>query len=196
MKMRKLVSAAVGICALIFWAGTSLACTVMPWNFEDLAGRAEALVRGRVIRVEEGGRVAVLAVTEYLGPGTVSRELRVGPTENSGGREFECPDLSVVFHRGQEYIVLLDGNGPASRLAHPKGKTAVPVDAQGMIQVRMDSAEKRSAQAFMLEFAVRHGRVAWGEGWGQVRLVLAVVIVAGLGVGLAAWFGRRRRTRS
>lgn len=190
--MRIVFGAMVALCVVALTAASSLACSLIPWNYDQLAPGAKALVYGRVLQTETGGRSAVLSVTSYVGQGKAPKEVRVGPTEYSGSREWDCPDSSVVFQDNDAYLVLLSEGSPTFQLAYPQWATAIPVDSSGMMLLQQDSDRRESVKAIMAAFAATN-RLSVRSGYQNI----AAPVVIGLGASGCAgaiawrWFQRR-----
>lgn len=182
----------VAACFIFLSATPSYACSRLPWDYARLASDSEALIHGKVIRVKDGGRVATLSVTSYVGQGTAPREVRVGPTEYSGSAKYGCPDSSVIFREDQDYLVFLSEGSPAFRLIYPQGATAIPVSSHRMVAVHENSDQKEPANSLIRSFGQSHDLPVQSPKWTPVLpAIVAVLLPTGVGGLTWSWFRRR-----
>lgn len=194
MSVRMALGLVVAVCVVLLSAATSVACTLIPWDYTDLVSdeTVRAMIHGTVTHVEEGGRVATLSVASYVGQGKGPREVHVGPTEYSGSREFQCPDSSVIFQEQQAYLVFLSEGSPTFKLAYPKLATAIPVNSYGMVALRQDSDQNEPVHSVMQAFGRSHNLPVHNGGkWSPSPSTFIAVLVL-LGVGLLTWSRFRR----
>lgn len=130
------------------------ACSPIPWNFEE-AYESKAMVYGKVADISEDGRKVTLVVTSYAGPGKVPQTIYLPETIDNRSKYpagNECPDFSMKFKSGEEYVFFLSDIPPNLRLLSPSWITASKVE-NGQVVVGYPNGETDSLEDRLKEFA-------------------------------------------
>jgi len=130
------------------------ACSPRPWSFED-AYESKVMVYGKVADISEDGRKVTLDVITYAGPDKAPQTIYLPETvdnrsENSTANT--CPDFSMKFKKGEEYVFFLSDIPPHLTLLSPSWITASAVE-DGQVVVGFPNGEKDSLQDRLKGFA-------------------------------------------
>ncbi|WP_127583714.1 hypothetical protein [Paenibacillus koleovorans] len=151
------------------------ACSPAPWSLED-AYKAEAMVHGKVVSTSKEGRQATIDVLAYVGPeaGPTPKKIRLPATVDARPNYpagYACPDFSMKFQPGEEYVFFLADVSPRLALFAPSWITASRVE-NGLVYLTNNGA-KDSLQLHLSAYAVsKEYRIAtptangpfWGKG--------------------------------
>lgn len=177
---------------LFFGAHTTSACSPAPWSYDLLEKDSMAVVYGEVIVIGNEGRDATLKVESYVGPGEAPSVVHLPSTESSQKTSDDpCPDFSMKFQKGQNYLVFLKEVGDTPALLHSDGTTALEVQGNKAI-VNMQN-DKEDVSILLQKYAMDHqqemktpeqGAPVWGEdnnnnlfiGGGAVLIVFGVIL--------------------
>ncbi|TLS49583.1 hypothetical protein FE782_24655 [Paenibacillus antri] len=154
--MKKIpIFVALAVCYALFAnEAPAYACSPAPWFFED-AYESKAMVYGKVIETENDGRKATVDVISYVGPNHAPARIRMPETIDDRDQYpagYSCPDFSMKFEPGEEYIFFLRDIPPNLRLLSPSYRTASNVE-NGQVIVGLPRGETDSLQHRLQEFA-------------------------------------------
>lgn len=135
------------------------ACSPAPWSFED-AYKSKSMVYGKVIDTDKGGRKATLDVIRYVGPNQPPKRIYMPETVDDRDKYpagNECPDFSMKFKEGKEYVFFLKDDVPPNlELLSPNYITASLVE-DGQVTVGLPRGEKDSLHKRLQYFAQSKG---------------------------------------
>lgn len=177
------------------------ACSPAPWTFEQ-ALSSKAMIYGKVIESADDNRQATVEVFSYVGPEPAPRIVHLPSTidSNEGSAEHLCPDFSMRFVAGSEYVFFLADIPPHLQLLEPKWITASAVD-NGQLIVGLPRGETDSVAHRLQQFAEENGykiqtparsAPVWGEE-GGVNGQVVILIVATVCLILTYVYSRRQR---
>ncbi|WP_199616094.1 hypothetical protein [Paenibacillus alkalitolerans] len=173
------------------------ACSPAPWSFEE-AYESKAMVYGKVIDTSNDGRKATVDVISYAGPDEPPKRIHMPETvddRNKYPAGYECPDFSMKFKTGEEYIFFLSDIPPNLQLLSPSYRTGSLVE-DGRVVVGLPRGETDSLQRRLHHFAEYKGYTiqspkdaspVWGA---DTRLfwLLSAVIALGTIFGLVFFY--------
>lgn len=93
------------------------------------------MIYGNVVETEQDGRKATVDVISYAGPGKPPRTIHMPVTVDDRDQYpagDSCPDFSMKFEAGAEYVFFLADIPPNLALLAPSWITAAPVDSGQM----------------------------------------------------------------
>ncbi|WP_054026334.1 hypothetical protein [Bacillus sp. FJAT-28004] len=163
------------------------ACSPLPWKFED-AYESKAMVYGKVADSSEDGRKVTLDVISYAGPDQAPQTIYLPETIDNRSKYpagNTCPDFSMKFKKGEEYVFFLADVPPNLKLYSPSWITASAV-VDGEVVVGLPNGEKDSLQNHLQTFAQskdytiqspNHSSPVWGK---SDMLLLPSIIIVGL----------------
>jgi hypothetical protein len=181
------------------------ACSPMPWTFSQASEGSVAALYGLVSHVSEDGRQATLEVRSYAGPDKAPQKVVLPSTVDSQDRDRNCPDFSVKFKTGQQYVVFLADISPSVKLAYPEWITAFPVQ-DGQVTIGYPEGEQAALDPQMKQFAdmkktsvqfpTRSSPVWYSSGHSGIRMaILGGISVVVIGAAAAIWLRSRRKNK-
>ncbi|HZG78210.1 MAG TPA: hypothetical protein VEZ72_20320 [Paenibacillus sp.] len=202
MKVRiALLTAWSALLVLLVPPTPAQACSPAPWTFEE-ALRAKAMVYGKVAKSDHDQRAATVEVLSYVGPGEAPRLVQLPGTKDSRAAIPDpCPDFSMTFEEGSEYVFFLSDIPPNLQLLEPQWRTASLV-ASGQLIVGMPRGETDALKDRLRQFAEAKGyeiqvpnrnSPVWetGNHWIQWPIFIILVVV-GVLLGFIFFLFRKR----
>jgi|GEM_PF-648627 len=179
----------------VFWGKLSPvhACSPAPWSFED-AYKSKAMVYGKVIETTNGGRKATVDVISYMGPGKAPRTVHMPVTVDDRDQYeagYSCPDFSMKFEAGEEYVFFLADIPPNLQYLKPSWITAAHVeDRQAAVTIGYPDDSKDDLMSRLKQYGDQKGYMlqlpdsdspVWGSesggGWLMYGIILAALSI-------------------
>lgn len=179
------------------------ACDPASWTIKE-AYESKAMVYGKVADTENGGRKATVDVISYIGPKQAPRTIYMPATiddRDNYPAGYSCPDFSMTFKEGEEYVFFLADIPPNLRLLSPSWRTASLVE-EGQVTVELSRGKQDDLQRQLKSFAESKGLsiqapTRYSPVWGGDRgwLWLALLLI-GFGVAAGSYYVSRMRAKT
>jgi hypothetical protein len=193
---------AISICFSMFVIFSPVhTCSPPEWFFEE-AYDSKAMIHGKVLGTENNGRKATVEVITYVGPSKAPRKVYLPSTIDSRGNEkdqYNCPDFSMKFAVGKEYVFFLSDIPPNIELFSPTWRTAALVYNKEHVVVENYHGEQDSLDKRLIAFAELKGygiqkptkqSPVWGNPFNWFWLVSIIMVIC-LIIGLAYFYVKR-----